>query len=66
MAKTVADEIVHVHAQVGVRRIGGVTGDSLIELNDSLRWSGKVDWMHIRHKQTAAVAAGAEAAITGN
>ncbi|WP_313622038.1 ubiquinone-dependent pyruvate dehydrogenase [Achromobacter sp.] len=66
MAKTVADYLVHVLAQVGVRRIWGVTGDSLNGINDSLRRSGQIDWMHTRHEETAAFAAGAEAAITGN
>jgi pyruvate dehydrogenase (quinone) len=42
-----------------------VTGDSLNGLNDSLRRLGRIDWMHVRHEETAAFAAGAEAAVTG-
>ncbi|WP_343737849.1 ubiquinone-dependent pyruvate dehydrogenase [Achromobacter sp.] len=65
MAATVADYLVKVLAEVGVRRIWGVTGDSLNGLNDSLRRMGRIEWMHTRHEETAAFAAGAEAAITG-
>src|SRR6478736_709752 len=65
MAATVADYLVNVLAEVGVRRIWGVTGDSLNGLNDSLRRMDQIEWMHTRHEETAAFAAGAEAAITG-
>ncbi|HAP25771.1 MAG TPA: ubiquinone-dependent pyruvate dehydrogenase [Achromobacter sp.] len=65
MAATVADYLVKVLAEVGVRRIWGVTGDSLNGLNDSLRRMEQIEWMHTRHEETAAFAAGAEAAITG-
>lgn len=51
--------------QAGVQRIWGVTGDSLNGLNDALRKMETVDWMHVRHEETAAFAAGAEAAATG-
>ncbi|MGN6661288.1 MAG: ubiquinone-dependent pyruvate dehydrogenase [Achromobacter mucicolens] len=66
MAATVADFLVKVLADVGVRRIWGVTGDSLNGLNDSLRRLGGIEWMHTRHEETAAFAAGAEAAVTGS
>lgn len=65
MAATVADFLVKVLADVGVRRIWGVTGDSLNGLNDSLRRLGRIAWMHTRHEEAAAFAAGAEAAVTG-
>jgi pyruvate dehydrogenase (quinone) len=65
MSMTVADLLAETLAQAGVRRIWGVTGDSLNGLNDSLRRLGKIDWMHVRHEETAAFAAGAEAAVTG-
>ena len=62
---TVADLIANTLASAGVRRIWGVTGDSLNGLTDSLRRHGEIDWMHVRHEETAAFAAGAEAAVTG-
>jgi pyruvate dehydrogenase (quinone) len=65
MAKTIADLIAITLADVGVKRIWGVTGDSLNGLNDSLRRLGRIDWMHMRHEEVAAFAAGAEAALTG-
>ena len=65
MSMTVADVLAQALAEAGVKRIWGVTGDSLNGLTDSLRRLGKIDWMHVRHEETAAFAAGAEAAITG-
>lgn len=62
---TVADLVAATLASAGVSRIWGVTGDSLNGLNDSLRRLNKIDWMHVRHEEVAAFAAGAEAAVTG-
>jgi pyruvate dehydrogenase (quinone) len=61
---TIADLVANVLANAGVRRIWGVTGDSLNGLNDSLRRLRTIDWMHVRHEEVAAFAAGAEAAVT--
>lgn len=66
MPRTIADLIAETLVDAGVKRIWGVTGDSLNGLNDSLRRLGRIEWMHVRHEETAAFAAGAEAAITGN
>jgi len=60
---TVADLLAETLASAGVKRIWGVTGDSLNGFNDSLRRLGKIDWMHVRHEEVAAFAAGAEAAV---
>ncbi|MBO9644168.1 MAG: ubiquinone-dependent pyruvate dehydrogenase [Pseudacidovorax sp.] len=65
MPFTVADLLAHSLADLGVERIWGVTGDSLNGLNDSLRRLGRIEWMHVRHEESAAFAAGAEAALTG-
>jgi pyruvate dehydrogenase (quinone) len=62
---TIADLIASTLANAGVQRIWGVTGDSLNGLNDSLRRLRTIDWMHVRHEEVAAFAAGAEAAVTG-
>src|SRR5580692_9653309 len=62
---TIADLLAQTLASAGVKRIWGVTGDSLNGLNDSLRRLGKIEWMHVRHEEVAAFAAGAEAAVTG-
>src|SRR6266480_2496011 len=65
MAKTVADQFAETLAAVGVKRIYGIVGDSLNGLTDSLRRQGKIDWVHVRHEEVAAFAAGAEAHLTG-
>ena len=62
---TIADLLAKTLADGGVERIWGVTGDSLNGLSDSLRRLGRLDWMHVRHEEVAAFAAGAEAALTG-
>src|SRR5216683_533817 len=65
MAKTVADQLAETLAAAGVKRIYGIVGDSLNGLTDSLRRQGKIEWVHVRHEEVAAFAAGAEAHLTG-
>jgi pyruvate dehydrogenase (quinone) len=65
MAMKVADLLVEVLAEAGVRRIYGVVGDSLNGITDSIRARKDLDWIHVRHEETAAFAAGAEAHLTG-
>ncbi|MDR6787877.1 pyruvate dehydrogenase (quinone) [Sphingomonas sp. BE138] len=65
MSKTIADLLNDTLVEAGVKRIWGVTGDSLNAFNDSMRRSGMIDWMHVRNEEAGAFAAGAEAAATG-
>src|ERR1700681_3175937 len=65
MTKTVADQFVETLAAVGVKRIYGIVGDSLNGLTDAIRRQGKIEWAHVRHEESAAFAAGAEAHLTG-
>ena len=65
MTRKVADLITDILHATGVRRIYGVVGDSLNGLTDSLRRRRDIDWVHVRHEEVAAFAAGAEAALTG-
>jgi pyruvate dehydrogenase (quinone) len=65
MAKSVADQFAETLAVVGVKRIYGIVGDSLNGLTDSIRRQGKIEWLHVRHEEVAAFAAGAEAHLTG-
>src|SRR6267154_2684738 len=65
MTKKVADLLVDVLAEAGVRRIYGVVGDSLNGITDSIRVKNNLEWVHVRHGEVAAFAAGAEAALTG-
>lgn len=61
---TVAKNIVENLAASGVKRVYGVSGDSLNGFTDALRGS-EIQWMHVRHEESAAFAASAEAALTG-
>ena len=63
--QTIADYLARTLAAAGVERIWGVTGDSLNGLAFSLGQVGSIRWMHTRHEEVAAFAAGAEAASTG-
>src|SRR5919201_803848 len=65
MAKKVADLLVEVLAEAGVRRMYGVSGDSLNGITDSIRVRKDLQWVHVRNEETAAFAAGAEAHHTG-
>src|SRR6201991_3969609 len=65
-AKTVADQFVDTLAAAGVKRIYGIVGDSLNGLTDAIRRQGKMEWIHVRHEEVAAFAAGAEAHLTGS
>src|SRR5437588_10053021 len=65
MAKTVSEVFVETLVEAGVRRVYGVVGDSLNGLTDAIRKSRHIDWLHVRHEETAAFAAGADAQITG-
>src|SRR5258707_6311002 len=62
--KKVADLLVDVLAKAGVRQIYGVSGDSLNGITDSIRATKQIQWIHVRHEETAAFAAGAEAHLT--
>jgi pyruvate dehydrogenase (quinone) len=65
MAHTGADLIIETLQTAGVKRIYGVAGDSLNGITDSLRRTRKIEWVHMRHEEAGAFAAGAEAHLTG-
>jgi pyruvate dehydrogenase (quinone) len=65
MAKTVAEVFVATLVNAGVKRVYGVAGDSLNAITDTIRKSKEIEWMHVRHEEVAAFAAGAEAHLTG-
>ncbi|TDO93724.1 pyruvate dehydrogenase [Enemella evansiae] len=70
MAETVADQLVAQLREAGVRRIYGIVGDSLNPVVDAVRRTGGskkggIDWIHVRHEEGAAFAAGADAQLTG-
>ena len=63
--KTAADYLAQTLHQAGVKRVFGVVGDSLNGFTDSLRRMKSIEWVHMRHEESAAFAAGAEAHLTG-
>jgi pyruvate dehydrogenase (quinone) len=62
---TVAQHIVTTLNISGVTRVYGLPGDSLNGFTDAIRKSESISWEHVRHEETAAFAATAEAALTG-
>lgn len=67
MAKqNVAEQFVDILHRAGVRRMYGVVGDSLNPVVDAIRRTKGMEWVQVRHEETAAFAAGAEAQITGS
>ncbi|MEA2775315.1 MAG: hypothetical protein QOF90_721 [Acetobacteraceae bacterium] len=64
--KTVADQFAETLVAAGVKRIYGIVGDSLNGLTDAIRRQGKIEWLHVRHEEVAAFAAGAEAHLSGS
>ena len=65
MTRTVADQMVETLAAAGVERIYGIVGDSLNGFTDALRRRGGMQWLHVRHEEVAAFAAGGDAHVTG-
>jgi len=66
VARTVADQFVEILVRAGVKRVYGIVGDSLNGITDALRRQREIEWIHVRHEEVAAFAAGAEAHLTGS
>jgi pyruvate dehydrogenase (quinone) len=64
MSQTVADVLVGVLEQIGVRHIFGLIGDSLNPIADAIRRS-RIEWIGVRHEEGAALAAAGQAKLTG-
>lgn len=62
--KKVADIIIDVLEKAGVERCYGVVGDTLNHVTDAIRRSN-IQWVHVRHEEAGALAAGGESYITG-
>src|SRR5665647_2069282 len=63
--KTVAHLLIDTLVAAGVKRVYGLAGDSLNGITDSIRTRDDIQWITVRHEETAAFAAGAEAHLTG-
>jgi pyruvate dehydrogenase (quinone) len=64
MSKRVADLLVETLEAAGVRTCYGIVGDTLNRIAHAIDRSG-IDWVHMRHEEAGALAAGAEAQLTG-
>lgn len=65
MSKTVADQLVEMLVNAGVKRVYGITGDSLNPVNDAIRRDGRIEWIHVRHEEAGAYAASMDAELNG-
>ncbi|MCP1427564.1 pyruvate dehydrogenase (quinone) [Microbacterium foliorum] len=63
---TVAANIVKTLRANGIDRVYGLPGDSLNGFTDALRKDGGIRWVHVRHEESAAFAAAADASLTGD
>ncbi|MGE7765521.1 ubiquinone-dependent pyruvate dehydrogenase [Peribacillus sp. NPDC096540] len=66
MKQTIADLLIDSLLNAGVKRIYGIVGDSLNAVLDSIRRSGKIDWISVRHEEVAAFAAGSDALLSNS
>ena len=64
MSQTVAEVLIGVLEQTGVKQIFGLIGDSLNPLADALRRSN-IEWIGVRHEEGAALTAAGQAKLTG-
>jgi len=64
MSKRVAEIVVDALQQAGVRRCYGIVGDTLNHVTDAMHGS-EIAWVHVRHEEVAAFAAGADSLVSG-
>lgn len=65
MSKHVAEVIVETLQAAGVKTCYGIVGDTLNRIAHAIDRS-EIDWVHMRHEEAGAFAAGAEAQFTGH
>lgn len=61
----VSDQLLQILTDAGVRQVFGLTGDALNHFVDAIRRQEKVEWITVRHEETAGYAAYAQAALSG-
>lgn len=64
MSKRVADLVIETLQAAGVKTCYGIVGDTLNQIAHAIERS-QIDWVHVRHEEAGAFAAGAEAQFTG-
>jgi pyruvate dehydrogenase (quinone) len=63
--KSIAEIVVETLIAAEVKRVYGVVGDSLNAILEQIGKHREIEWIHVRHEETAAFAAGAQAHLTG-
>jgi len=63
---TVSDILIEQIAEWGVQYVFGVPGTSTLGIVDAIRKSSKVQYLQVRHEQTAAFMASAYGKLTGH
>ena len=61
--KTVAQIVVDILGEAGVKHCYGIVGDTLNQITSAIKKSD-IEWGHVRHEEVGAFAAGAEAYLT--
>ncbi|MDQ2094023.1 thiamine pyrophosphate-dependent enzyme [Rhodalgimonas zhirmunskyi] len=64
MSKTVSEVVVDALEQAGAKRVYGIVGDTINHFTDAVR-SSSLEWIHVRHEEVGALAAGGESYMTG-
>ena len=65
MGKTISERLVEWLVEQGVERIYGIAGDSLNPVLQAISREPRLRWVHVRHEETAAFAASADAQVSG-
>src|ERR1700738_4524081 len=64
--KSIAEILVETLVAAGVKRVFGVVGDSLNGILEEIGKRNDIEWIPVRHEETGAFAAGAQAHLTGS
>ncbi len=66
MTRTVAESLVDLMLEAGIRNVYGVGGDSANPVADAIRRTdGKPSFIHVRNEEAGAFATGADAQVSG-
>ena len=64
MSKTVSQVVAETLVEAGAKRVYGIVGDTINHFTDAVR-QGPLEWVHVRHEEVGALAAGGESYMTG-
>ena len=62
---TICEKLLEILAEAEVSEIFGITGDALNSLVDAIRQDDKFRWISVKHEESGAFAAAAQAKFTG-